>query len=201
MEAMDPKKEILVVASGNRNKLIEIESLLGDRYEIRPMADYGILDIEENGSSFEENAAIKARFVMEKTGLASLADDSGLEVDALQGTPGIYSARYCGRHGDDAANNALLLQNLSGMKKPWTARYVAAIALARPGKEMLVRRGTCEGEGRLGNGAGSTAAQRSLRRRGGGDAPVVQRSGRRAGDRAGNSTGAVHDRPGLHQPP
>ena len=140
------QKEILVVASGNRNKLIEIESLLGDRYEIRPMSDYGILDIEENGSSFEENAAIKACFVMEKTGLASLADDSGLEVDALQGTPGIYSARYCGRHGDDAANNALLLQNLSGMKKPWTARYVAAIALARPGKEMLVRRGTCEGE-------------------------------------------------------
>lgn len=146
MKQEESDKEILVVASGNRNKLIEIESLLGGRYEIRPMRDYGIREIEENGISFEENAAIKARIVMEQTGLSAIADDSGLEVDALQGAPGIYSARYCGKHGDDAANNALLLQNLMGMEKPWTARYVAAIALARPGKEILVRRGTCEGE-------------------------------------------------------
>ncbi len=146
MERDSKKKEILVVASANKNKLTEIESLLGDRFEIRSMGEFGIKDIAENGSSFEENAAIKARFVMEQTGLPALADDSGLEVDALQGAPGIYSARYCGEHGNDAANNKLLLQNLSGMKKPWTARYVAAIALARPGKQILVRRGTCEGE-------------------------------------------------------
>ncbi|MCR4706802.1 MAG: RdgB/HAM1 family non-canonical purine NTP pyrophosphatase [Clostridiales bacterium] len=146
MENEIGRREILVVATGNLHKLTEIESILGDRYLIRPMGDYGIRDIEENGSSFEENAGIKARFVMERTGLCALADDSGLEVDALQGAPGIYSARYCGRHGDDAANNSLLLRNLSGMKRPWTARYVAAVALARPGKGLLVRRGTCEGE-------------------------------------------------------
>ena len=146
MERDSQKKEFLVVASANKNKLTEIESLLGDRYEIRPMGEFGIQDIAEDGSSFEENATIKARFVMEQTGFSALADDSGLEVDALQGAPGIYSARYCGEHGNDAANNELLLQNLSGMKKPWTARYVAAIALARPGKQILVRRGTCEGE-------------------------------------------------------
>ena len=146
MEKERQKKEILVVASANKNKLTEIESLLGRWYRIRPMGDFGIQDIEENGNSFEENAAIKARLVMEHTGLPALADDSGLEVDALQGAPGIYSARYCGEHGNDAANNELLLQNLSGMKQPWTARYVAAIALARPGKQILVRLRTCEGK-------------------------------------------------------
>ena len=146
MEKECQKKEILVVASANKNKLTEIESLLGRWYRIRPMGDFGIQDIEENGNSFEENAAIKARLVMEHTGLPALADDSGLEVDALQGAPGIYSARYCGEHGNDAANNELLLQNLSGMKQPWTARYVAAIALARPGKQILVRLRTCEGK-------------------------------------------------------
>ncbi len=141
------EKPILAVGSANPNKLREIESLLGARYEIRPMGELGVTDeIEENGSMFEENAVIKARYVMEKTGYAAIADDSGLEVDALQGAPGIYSARYCGRHGDDKANNALLLRYLTGLQRPWKARYVAAIALARPGKPVLVRRGVCEGE-------------------------------------------------------
>ena len=148
--------EKLIVASNNKNKLREFEAILGGRYEIVPMRDAGIdADIEENGTTFEENALIKAQYVMDVSGCAAIADDSGLEVDALDGAPGVYSARYCGRHGDDEANNDLLLKNLAGVPAPRTARYVAAIALVRPGREPIVRRGTCEGEilgERRGNG-------------------------------------------------
>lgn len=139
--------EKLIVASNNKNKLREFEAILGGRYRIISMREAGIdADIDETGTTFEENALIKARYVMEKTGCAAIADDSGLEVDALGGAPGVYSARYCGRHGDDEANNDLLLENLAGVPEPRTARYVAAIALVRPGREPIVRRGTCEGE-------------------------------------------------------
>ena len=139
--------EKLIVASNNKNKLREFEAILGGRYEIVPMRDAGIdADIEENGTTFEENALIKAQYVMDVSGCAAIADDSGLEVDALQGAPGVYSARYCGRHGDDEANNDLLLENLKDVPAPRTGRYVAAIALVRPGKEPIVRRGVCEGE-------------------------------------------------------
>ena len=139
--------EKLIVASNNKNKLREFEAILGGRYEIVPMRDAGIdADIEENGTTFEENALIKAQYVMDVSGCAAIADDSGLEVDALQGAPGVYSALYCGRHGDDEANNDLLLENLKDVPAPRTGRYVAAIALVRPGKEPIVRRGVCEGE-------------------------------------------------------
>ncbi len=139
--------EKLIVASNNKNKLKEFEAILGGRYEIVSMHKAGIdADIEENGTTFEENALIKARYVMDVSGCAAIADDSGLEVDALQGAPGVYSARYCGRHGDDEANNDLLLENLKDVPAPRTGRYVAAIALVRPGKEPIVRRGVCEGE-------------------------------------------------------
>lgn len=148
--------EKLIVASNNKNKLREFAAIMGGRYEIVSMRDAGIdCDIEENGTTFEENALIKANFVAEATGCAAIADDSGLEVDALGGAPGVYSARYCGRHGDDEANNDLLLANLKDVPAPRTARYVAAIALVRPGKETIVRRGTCGGEilfERRGNG-------------------------------------------------
>lgn len=91
------------------------------------MREAGIdVDIEENGTTFEENALIKANYVMNAGNSAAIADDSGLEVDALGGAPGVYSARYCGRHGDDAANNTLLLHNLKGVPAPRKARYVAA---------------------------------------------------------------------------
>ena len=83
---------------------------------------------------------------MKASGLPVLADDSGLEVDALGGAPGVYSARYCGRHGDDDANNTLLLHNLKGVPAPRKARYVAAIALVRPAHAPIICRGTCEGE-------------------------------------------------------
>lgn len=146
----------LIVASNNKNKLKEFSAILGSRYEIVSMRDAGIdADIEENGTTFEENALIKAEYVANVTGCAAIADDSGLEVDALGGAPGVYSARYCGRHGDDEANNDLLLENLKHVPAPRTGRYVAAIALVRPGKEAVVRRGTCDGEilfERRGNG-------------------------------------------------
>ena len=139
--------EKLIVASNNKNQLREFEAILGGRYEIVPMRDAGIdADIEENGTTFEENALIKAQYVMDVSGCAAIADDSGLEVDALDGAPGVYSARYCGRHGDDEANNDLLLENLRNVPAPRTGRYVAAIALVRPGKAPIVRRGVCEGE-------------------------------------------------------
>ncbi|MGN0995902.1 MAG: RdgB/HAM1 family non-canonical purine NTP pyrophosphatase [Candidatus Ventricola sp.] len=137
----------LIVASNNANKLREFEAILGRRYAIVSMRDAGIdADIEENGTTFEQNALIKARYVMDATGCAAIADDSGLEVDALGGAPGVYSARYCGRHGDDEANNDLLLANLRDVPAPRTGRYVAAIALVRPGCAPIVRRGVCEGE-------------------------------------------------------
>ena len=148
--------EKLIAASNNKNKLREFEAILGGRYRIVSMREAGIdAEIDETGTTFEENALIKASYVMQATGCAAIADDSGLEVDALGGAPGVYSARYCGRHGDDEANNDLLLANLAGVPAPRTARYVAAIALVRPGKEPVVRRGACEGEileERRGNG-------------------------------------------------
>ena len=139
--------EKLIVASNNKNKLKEFAAILGARYEIVSMREAGIdADIEENGTTFEANALIKAEYVAKVTGCAAIADDSGLEVDALGGAPGVYSARYCGRHGDDEANNDLLLENLKNVPAPRTGRYVAAIALVRPGKAAIVRRGTCDGE-------------------------------------------------------
>ena len=139
--------EKLIVASNNPNTLKEFAAILGGRYEIVSMRDAGIdADIEEHGPTFEENALIKAQYVMGVSGCAAIADDSGLEVDALDGAPGVYSARYCGRHGDDEANNDLLLENLRNVPAPRTGRYVAAIALVRPGREPVIRRGVCEGE-------------------------------------------------------
>ena len=139
--------EKLIVASNNKNKLKEFAAILGSRYEIVSMREAGIdADIEENGTTFEANALIKAEYVAKVTGCAAITDDSGLEVDALGGAPGVYSARYCGRHGDDEANNDLLLENLKNVPAPRTGRYVAAIALVRPGKAAIVRRGTCDGE-------------------------------------------------------
>ena len=106
----------LIVASNNQNKIREFRAILGTRFEIVSMKEAGMdTDIEETGTTFEENALIKANYVMNACGQAAIADDSGLEVDALNGEPGVYSARYCGRHGDDEANNELLLKNLAGV--------------------------------------------------------------------------------------
>ena len=95
---MTHSKMRLIVASNNSNKLREFREILGERFDIVSMHEAGIdADIEENGTTFEENALIKANYVMNACHCAAIADDSGLEVDALGGAPGVYSARYCGR--------------------------------------------------------------------------------------------------------
>lgn len=145
-ELIQPREK-LVAATGNPHKLREFQQILGDRYEVVSLDSLGLtLDVEETEDTFEGNAWLKAQAVMEQTGMAAVADDSGLEVDALGGAPGVYSARFAGTHGDDAANNRLLLEKLVGIEGTRSARYVAAIALARPGEAPLVVRGVCEGE-------------------------------------------------------
>ena len=141
------RKPRLVLASQNGGKLRELRALFGAEYDVASMGEMGLdMEIEETGSTFEENARIKAEALCARTGCAALADDSGLEVDCLGGAPGVYSARYAGGHGDDAANNALLIANVKAFPAPRTARFVSAVALARPGRETLVARGSCEGE-------------------------------------------------------
>ena len=119
----------LVVASNNKGKLKEIKAILGGVYNVVPMAELGFnAEIEENGLTFYENALIKAKTVSLALGVDALADDSGLCVTALNGAPGIYSARYSGSHGNDKDNNNLLLKNLEG-KKDRSAKFVSSIVL------------------------------------------------------------------------
>ncbi|MBQ4855403.1 RdgB/HAM1 family non-canonical purine NTP pyrophosphatase [Rhodanobacter sp. B2A1Ga4] len=106
----------LVLASSNPGKLKEFNALLADSgFEVVTQASLGIADAEETGLSFVENALLKARHAARASGLPALADDSGLCVDHLHGAPGLYSARYAGRHGDNAANNTKLLRELDGL--------------------------------------------------------------------------------------
>ena len=142
----------LILASRNKKKIREVEAILTTHFpgvHILSLDDVGYVgDIEENGETYEENALTKARTAVEAGGgrYAAIADDSGLSVDALNGAPGVYSARYAGGHGDDAANNALLLKNLDDVPATErTARFVCCIALVFPdGREMTVR-GETEG--------------------------------------------------------
>lgn len=140
-------KPILVVASNNPHKIHEIRVILGQRYTVLSQQEAGCTcEVEETADTFEGNAKLKAQAVMEATGFPTIADDSGLEVDALQGAPGVRSARYCGRHGDDEANNHLLLKNLAGSPGPRIARFISAIALAHPLRPITTVQGACEGE-------------------------------------------------------
>lgn len=140
-------KRTLVLASNNKHKIIEISEMLGDDYRVLSMKEAGVTgEAEENAETFEENAAIKAEFVCRQTGYAALADDSGLAVDALDGAPGVHSARYCGWHGDDEANNRLLMENLKDVPMPErTAQFVCAMALALPYGQTKVVTGACPG--------------------------------------------------------
>ncbi len=134
----------LIVASKNKGKLKEVAEILSGIFEVVPMSEVGIdADIEENGETFPDNALIKARYVFARTGLAALSDDSGLCVDALGGAPGVYSARYSGDHGNDKANNELLLFNLKGVESR-KARFISAVALVCD-KGEFVATGTVEG--------------------------------------------------------
>ncbi len=121
--------EKLVVASGNKGKINEIKSILGDFYEIVSMQEMGFSeDIEETGSTFFENALIKAKTVSKALNCNSLADDSGLMVDALGGAPGIYSARYSGEHGNDKSNRDLLIKNLE-KESNRKAKFASSVVL------------------------------------------------------------------------
>ena len=131
-------KKQIVVASNNAHKLREIAEIFTD-YEVVSQKQVGFFDdVEETGTTFTENALIKARAVCRKIGRITLADDSGLCVVALDGKPGVYSARYAGEHGDDAKNRALLLENLKD-KEDRTAYFTCALALVTPdGREITV---------------------------------------------------------------
>lgn len=156
------EKMKLIIASNNKHKIREIKAILGSRFEeILSMKEAGIeFETVEDGTTFLENAAKKAREMRDISGYAALADDSGICVDALGGAPGIFSARFAGEnggHGDDEANNDLLLKNLED-KSDRGARFVCCIACVFPEKysyEPIVVRGHVEGEilrERQGNG-------------------------------------------------
>ena len=133
----------VIVASGNAHKIQEIAQILTD-FEIISMRELGFDgEIEENGKTFRENALIKAKFIAEKFNLPALADDSGLCVDALDGAPGVYSARYSG--GGDRENRALLLKNLENAADR-SARFKSAICLYFPDGKILYGEGACEGK-------------------------------------------------------
>jgi XTP/dITP diphosphohydrolase len=141
-----PTRPRLTVASSNRGKLAEFQALLGDDVDIISILDLDIESPEETGATFEDNALLKARHLHHEVGGVVLADDSGLEVDALSGEPGVRSARFAGDHHDDADNRALLLERMASVPADQrSARFVAAIAIIdTPGHESLVRQ-TCEG--------------------------------------------------------
>ena len=144
------KKLTVVLASRNKNKVAELQRLLnaelGDMVELKSLDDVGITEeIEENGTTFEENAMIKAT-VAARSGYPGLADDSGLVVPALNMEPGIYSARYAGEHGDDAANNALLLKKLEG-EADRRAAFICSLVMVFPDGSAPIRAvGAVEGE-------------------------------------------------------
>lgn len=140
--------EKLIVASNNKGKIKEIKEILKDVYEIVPMGEAGFNEeIEENGSTFFENALIKAKAVSEALGVNALADDSGLCVDALGGAPGIYSARFSGVHGDDSANRKKLLSELKNLKNPdeRKAKFVSSVVLCKRGGEVVSGMGETHG--------------------------------------------------------
>lgn len=135
----------LVFATNNAHKLGELRKMLAGRFCVVSLADIGCHDdIPEDADTFEGNALAKARWVLERYGLDCIADDSGLEVDALGGAPGIHSARYAGAGHDDAANNAKLLSELAGAADR-SARFRTVIALVRKDHEPMFFHGTVEG--------------------------------------------------------
>ncbi len=139
----------IVLASGNKGKLNEFNRALSElNVEIIPQSQFNVPDADETGLSFVENAILKARHAAQITGLPALADDSGLEVDALDGAPGIYSARFSGANASDAKNNALLLEKLNGLAaEQRTARFRCVLAFMRHANDPtpLICQGTWDG--------------------------------------------------------
>lgn len=132
-------KQPLVLASGNPGKLKEFEALLGPLgYDVRPQSEFEVPEVEETGLTFVENALLKAREAARISGYPALADDSGLAVDALQGAPGIYSARYAGEPKRDEANNLKLLDALARVPEGQrTARYWCVLVLMRHAEDPV----------------------------------------------------------------
>ena len=149
----------IVVATGNRGKLAEFRQLLGERFELLSQKDLKVEEAEETGLSFVENALLKARNAAAQTGLPALADDSGLCVNALNGAPGIYSARYAGEGANDADNNAKLVHELAE-EEDHSAHFHCALVFVRHAKDPapIICEGRWPGEiidnARGGNGFG-----------------------------------------------
>lgn len=141
-------KKKLVFATGNQGKVNEFRQMLGDEYEIYSIKELGIdVDIVEDGKTFEENAVIKAKTVMEATGEMVLADDSGFEVDCLNKEPGIYSARYMGEETPYSVKNAELIRRCEGVpEEKRDARFVCVIACAYPDGTVDTATGVIEGK-------------------------------------------------------
>lgn len=139
----------LVIATGNAGKLKEIQQILAPfQWQVRSQKEFAISDADETGLSFVENAILKARHACAHTGLPALADDSGLEVDALQGAPGIYSARYSGTDATDTRNNQKLLESLRDVPEAQrTARFQCVMVMMRHAADPtpLICQGTWEG--------------------------------------------------------
>lgn len=136
----------LVLASKNQKKLAEMNDILSHLgIQVCSEAEVGVdVEVEETGTTFEENSLLKARAVMEASGLPAIADDSGLCVDALSGAPGVWSARYGGPDLDDAGRYRLLLENMRG-QSPRTAKFVSVITCCFPNGDVLTARGECPG--------------------------------------------------------
>jgi XTP/dITP diphosphohydrolase len=139
----------LLIATNNRGKVEELRALLHDLpvQLVTPLEINLELDVVEDGSTYAENAGKKALAFAQASGLVSLADDSGLEVEALGGAPGLYSARYLSKPGaTDADRRAYLLKNLGDKPRPWRARFRATVAIAVPGQSLQLAEGYCQGE-------------------------------------------------------
>ena len=139
---------IVCAASNNAGKLKELRRILERMgHEVKSLRELGInLDPEETGTTFVENARIKAEAFCKASGLPTVADDSGLCTDALHGAPGVYSARYCGHHGDDEANNDKLLEKMKDVPAGQRgAKFVAAVCFILPTGQHLTCRGECPG--------------------------------------------------------
>ena len=139
----------LLIATNNRGKVEELRALLHDLpvQLVTPLEINLDLDVLEDGSTYAENAGKKALAFAQASGLVSLADDSGLEVEALGGAPGLFSARYLSKPGaTDADRRAYLLKNLGDKPRPWQARFRATVAIAVPGQNIQLAEGDCRGE-------------------------------------------------------
>ncbi len=138
-----------IIATHNLAKLAEMQRILsplGVEVSTADMLGITLTDVEETGTTFKENAFLKAKSGCLESGLPCIADDSGLVVDCLNGEPGVYSARYSGEHGNDEANNRKLLKNLEGIpEKERTARFVCSVCVFFPDGRTLAVDGTCEG--------------------------------------------------------